>query len=365
MKKTALYEYHIRSGARMVDFAGWMMPVQYEGLKQEHLAVRSSVGIFDVSHMGEIELVGTDAEEFCQKLTSNNIHKITDGQAQYSVMCNNDGGAVDDVITYKLSQDHYLLCVNASNTDKDYDWILQVKNENGYSIEVIDNSSKYSQIAIQGPSSAALLKEILREEISDIRRFRFEKLDWDGAKLITARTGYTGEDGFEVYLPWGKGPELWEQLLSYGKEYDLKECGLGCRDTLRLEMGYPLYGNELDENTNPVEAGLGYFVKLSDIDNDFIGKEAILSQKEAGFKRKLIGFEMTERGIARHGYNIIENNDIVGIVTSGTHSPSLDISIGMGIVNVECDEKNLYVDIRDKYRKIEIVDIPFYKKNNK
>ena len=364
MKKTALYENHKKSGAKIVEFAGWMMPVEYEGLRHEHLAVRSSVGIFDVSHMGEIEIIGKDAKEFCQKLTSNNINKIVSGQAQYSVMCNHNGGAVDDVISYKFSDEHFFICVNAANTKKDYEWIVKIKDEFGYESKVIDKSSDYSQIAIQGPNAASLLKKLMGEEISSIKRFRFRNISWNGAKTIVARTGYTGEDGYEVFLPWGKGPALWDKLLKQGQELGIKECGLGCRDTLRLEMGYPLYGNELNDTTTPVESGLGHFVKYNDDDNDFVGKETIQKKIDKGLIRKLIGFKMTDRGIARHGYNIIHDNEVVGVVTSGTHSPSLDKSIGMSLISNNCDEKNLGVDIRDKYRKIEIVDIPFIKIKN-
>ncbi|NIP39678.1 MAG: glycine cleavage system aminomethyltransferase GcvT [Candidatus Dadabacteria bacterium] len=362
MKKTALYENHKKSGAKIVEFEGWMMPVQYEGLRKEHLAVRSAVGIFDVSHMGEIEVIGADAREFCQKLTSNNINKIVTGQAQYSVMCSHSGGAVDDVISYMLSEDHFLICVNAANTDKDYKWISQIKNEFKFESEVINKSTEYSQIAVQGPQSKELLIKIFGEEMAAIKRFRFEKIEWNATRAIVARTGYTGEDGFEVFLPWGTGPALWDELIKQGQGFGLKECGLGCRDTLRLEMGYPLYGNELNDTTNPVESGLGFFVKHDDEDNDFVGEEAIIKQIDKGLKSKLVGFEMTDRGIARHGYNITSNSEVVGVVTSGTHSPSLDKSIGMGLISNNCDEKNLCVDIRDKYRKIEIVDIPFYKK---
>ncbi len=362
MKKTALYENHKKSGAKMVEFAGWHMPVEYEGLRQEHLAVRSNVGIFDVSHMGELEIIGPDAGEFCQKLTSNNINKIVTGQAQYSVMCNHSGGAVDDVISYMLGDDHFFICVNAANTEKDYEWILQIKDEFGFQSEVINKSQEYSQIAIQGPNAGRLLIKMMGEVISSIKRFRFETMEWGGADCIIARTGYTGEDGYEVFLPWDKGPVLWEGLVEHGEELGIKKCGLGCRDTLRLEMGYPLYGNELNDTTNPVESGLGVFVKHDHEDNDFVGKVPILGQINKGLKSRLIGFEMTDRGIARHGYKIVHDGWVVGVVTSGTHSPSLDKSIGMGLIDIKCEEKNLFVDIRDKYRKIEIVDIPFYKK---
>lgn len=362
MKKTALYENHKKSGAKIVEFAGWMMPVEYEGgLRQEHLAVRSAVGIFDVSHMGEVEIKGTDAKEFCQKLTSNNINKADSGQAQYSVFCNNNGGAVDDVISYKFSDDHFLVCVNAANTDKDYGWVLQIKEEFGFLSEVINSSSEYSQIAIQGPNAQNLLVKMMGEGIASIKRFRFDKIGWNGADIIVARTGYTGEDGFEVFVGWDSGPHLWEELIKHGQGFGLKECGLGCRDTLRLEMGYPLYGNELNDTTNPIESGLGFFVKSKDDDNDFIGKEAILKQLQSGLEKKLVGFIMTDPGIARNGYNIIQDEKVVGTVSSGTRSPSLSKSIGMGLINISCNEKNLCVDIRNKNRKIEIVDIPFYK----
>ena len=362
MKKTALYENHKKSGAKIVEFAGWMMPVEYEGLRQEHLAVRSSVGIFDVSHMGEVEIRGKDAREFSQKLSSNNINKIVSNQAQYGLLCNHGGGVVDDVIFYMFSDDHFLICVNAANADKDYEWIIKIKKEFGFKSEVINKSNKYSQIAVQGPNAGNLLVKMMGNEISSIKRFRFEKIDWNGVGIIIARTGYTGEDGYEVFLPWDGGPVFWEELIKQGQVLGLKECGLGCRDTLRLDMGYPLYGNELNDITNPVESGLAYFVKSNDKDNDFIGKEEIVKQLKYGLEKKLIGFTMVDPGIARKGYKLTEDEKVIGIVSSGTHSPSLNRSIGMGLININCDGKNLSVDIRNKYRKIEIVDIPFYKK---
>ena len=363
MKKTALYENHKNSGAKIVEFSGWMMPVEYEGLRKEHVAVRSSVGIFDVSHMGEIEIRGDDAKEFSQKLTSNNIYKIVPGQAQYSLLCNHNGGVVDDVIFYKFSDDHFLICVNAANTDKDYDWILKIKGEFGFLSDAINSSSEYSQIAIQGPKAEELLVEIIGEKISSIKRFRFEKIDWNAIGTIVARTGYTGEDGFEVFLPWDSGPDFWRKLINKGEEYSIRPCGLGSRDTLRLEMGYPLYGHELNDITNPVESGLGYFVKYKDEDNDFVGKKAIVNQLGCGLSRKLVGFGMIDPGIPREGYNLIDGNKVIGTVTSGTRSPSLNKSIGMGLVENDFDKNNLYVDIRNKNRKIELIEIPFYRKH--
>ena len=359
MKKTALNSIHKELGAKMVEFAGWEMPVQYEGVRKEHLAVRQSAGLFDVSHMGEIEIRGKDAINFCQWITTNDVNKISNFQAQYTLLCNHEGGVVDDVIIYKFSDELFLFCVNASNSAKDYEWIK--KEEGKFDVEVLDRSSKYSQIAIQGPDSKTILSECLGADLGNIKKFRFETIKWNGNDLIVARTGYTGEEGFEIFLPWDGAPLLWNGLMEAGKEYGIKPCGLGARDTLRIDMGYSLYGHEIDEDINPVQAGLGRYVKM-DTDN-FLGKEALRKALDEGLSQKLAGFEMIDPGIPRQGYQIFKNGTFLGNVTSGTLSPSLEKSIGLGYLNSNVKNKDrIQIQIRDTLREAEIVSIPFYSK---
>ena len=359
MKKTALNSIHKELRAKMVEFAGWEMPVQYEGLRKEHLAVRNSAGLFDVSHMGEIEVRGKDAIAFTQWVTTNDVSKVSDFQAQYTLLCNNEGGVVDDIIIYKFSDEHFMYCVNASNSDKDFEWIK--KEEGKFDVEVTDKSSEYSQIAIQGPDSKVILASAIDTNLDDIKRFRFEIVSWNEIDLIIARTGYTGEEGFEIFLPWNGAPSLWNEIMDAGSEYNIKPCGLGARDTLRIEMGYSLYGHEIDEDINPLEAGLGRYIKMDN--DDFLGKKALLESLESGLTSELVGFEMIDRGIPRQGYGIFKNGSFLGNVTSGTLSPSLEKSIGLGYLNnrVESDDK-IQIQIRDTLREAEIVSIPFYNK---
>lgn len=358
MKKTALNSIHKELGAKMVEFAGWEMPVQYEGVRQEHLAVRKSAGLFDVSHMGEIEVRGKDAINFCQWVTTNDVKKVADFQAQYTLLCNDQGGVVDDVIIYKFSGEHFLFCVNASNTDKDFAWIK--KEEHNFDIEVLDKSPQYSQMAIQGPDSITILSAVLGETIKNIKKFRFELISCNESEIIAARTGYTGEEGFEIFLPWEAAPSLWTKLMEAGKEFNIKPCGLAARDTLRIEMGYSLYGHEIDEDINPIEAGLSRYIKLDN--DDFIGKQALVKSLQSGLSRKLVGFELTERGIPRQGYGIFKNETFLGNVTSGTLSPSLEKSVGLGYLSSEVDDDKIQIQIRDTLRDAKIVNIPFYSK---
>ncbi len=358
MKKTALNSIHKELGAKMVEFAEWEMPVQYEGVRQEHLAVRKSAGLFDVSHMGEIEVKGIDAIKFCQWVTTNDAKKVQNFQAQYTLLCNNEGGVVDDVIIYKFSDEHFLFCVNASNSDKDYAWIK--KEENNFDVVVSDKSSQYSQIAIQGPDSKTILSEALGENLDSIKKFRFEMINWNGYDMIVARTGYTGEEGFEIFLPWDGAPALWKSLMEMGREFQIKPCGLAARDTLRIEMGYPLYGHEIDEDINPLEAGLERYIKLDN--DDFIGKAALTKSLDAGLENKLVGFELLERGIPREGYSIFRNGALLGNVTSGTLSPSLEKSIGLGYLSIKANDDRIQIQIRDTFRDAKIVNIPFYSK---
>lgn len=356
----------------MVEFAGWEMPVQYEGVRREHLAVRSSGGLFDVSHMGEIELRGSDALSFCQWITSNDASKIEVNQAQYTLICNDKGGVVDDVILYKFSDENLLVCVNASNSSKVYEWIREHIGD--YNVEVLDRSPNYSQIAVQGPCSEAVLSEGIGIPLESMKRFCFLTCKWNGNDLIVARTGYTGENGYEIFLPWEAGPDLWTRLTETGSGKDLKPAGLGARDTLRLEMGYSLYGHEIDEGTNPLEAGLGRYVKLDA--GDFIGKEKIEDSLARGLTSELIAFTMVERGIPRQSYPIFRDGEKLGSVTSGTFSPSLEIPIGMGYLNYggrgnyseadgkELSNESIQIEIRNTLREARVASLPFYKKDN-
>lgn len=361
MKKTALNSIHKELGAKMVDFAGWEMPVQYEGVRQEHLAVRNSVGLFDVSHMGEIEVRGKGAIDFCQWVTTNDVRKVADYQAQYTLLCNNQGGVVDDIIIYKFSDEHFLFCVNASNSDKDFAWIK--KEEDKFDVEVLDKSSEYSQIAIQGPQSISILRGVLGGAVQNIKKFRFAILNWKDTDMIAARTGYTGEEGFEIFLPWETAPNLWQELMDTGSTDGIKPCGLAARDTLRIEMGYSLYGHEIDEDINPLEAGLSRYIQLDN--DDFIGKQELVRSRENGLTRKLVGFELIERGIPRQGYGIFKNGSNLGSVTSGTLSPSLEKSVGLGYLSSKVDDDRIQIQIRDTFRDAKIVNIPFYSKKIK
>lgn len=359
MKKTALYDIHKRNKAKMVEFAGWEMPVVYSSLKKEHKAVRENAGLFDVSHMGEIDVSGPEALDFCQHVTTNNAKSLDNKKAQYTIVCNEDGYVLDDVIIYKISDTRLFFCINASNIDKIDNWFK--KQSRDYNVEVSNVSDEYSQIAIQGPRSDEILKKVVGDEISNIKRFRFDFLEWRGNEIMVARTGYTGEDGYEIFLPWAKGPELWESLLEEGEPLGLVSCGLGARDTLRIEATLPLYGHEISEDINPLEAGLDKYVKFDS--DDFIGKEKLDTIRKNGLKRKLIGFEMTERGIPRSDYKIYSDGGEIGFVTSGTMSPTLNKPIGLGLVRAETDlNGEIYVEIRGKKRKAKIVQLPFYNK---
>jgi len=372
MKRTSLFQIHKDLGAKMVEFAGWEMPVQYEGVRQEHLTVRSSCGLFDVSHMGEIEVRGPEALSFCQWITSNDTSKLKVNQAQYTLICNEKGGVVDDVILYKFSDENLLFCVNASNSSKVYEWVLaQTAN---FDVEVIDRSPDYSQVAIQGPGSEAVLSESIGVSLDELKRFYFLTCSWNGNDLIVARTGYTGENGYEIFLPWEAVPDLWSRLTEIGGGQGLKPAGLGARDTLRLEMGYSLYGHEIGEDTNPLEAGLGRYVKLDS--EDFIGMQAIVESTAKGLLRELVAFTMVERGIPRQGYGIFKDGELLGRVTSGTFSPSLEIPLGMGYLNCEgrrsstegrgdkLSSDRIQIEIRNTLREAQVASLPFYKKDN-
>ncbi|MEE9252700.1 MAG: glycine cleavage system aminomethyltransferase GcvT [Thermodesulfobacteriota bacterium] len=362
MQKTALCDAHAALGARMVEFAGWHMPVRYSGIKQEHLAVRGKAGLFDISHMGEIEIKGGDAAAFCQFITTNDVAKLKTFQAQYGFFCNERGGVVDDIIVSKLSEGRYFICVNCANTAKDFEWITSHKA--GYDVEVLNRSLEYSLLALQGPEATRILSEVLGADLSEIKRFYLRVLKWRGVDLIVSRTGYTGEDGFEIFLQWDAASGLWEEIMEKGESSGVLPCGLGARDTLRIEMAYPLYGQEIDEDTTPFEARLDRFVKMGK--GDFLGREALRRTLEGGLKRSLEGFVMVERGIPRQGYKILKDDVLAGTVTSGTMSPSLDKPIGLGHIATEIglEDKGIEIEIHGSRRKAEVVSVPFMTKES-
>lgn len=353
--KTPLYEEHVSAGAKIVDFAGWMMPVEYFGIRAEHLHVRSKVGLFDVSHMGEIRVRGPKALETLQWLTTNDVSRLSDGQAQYSLLPNEKGGLVDDLYIYCIQKNSdYLVCVNAANTAKDWQWF----QEHNRGAELKNESDEWGQIAVQGPEAVALTAKVMGDELNGIQRNQFAAIQFEGAQCFVARTGYTGEDGFEIFVPREKTVALWRALL--GASPDAKPIGLGARDTLRTEMKYSLYGQEIDDETNPYSAGLGWVVKADA--KDFIGRNAMVKAKEEGLKQKLIGFKMIDRGIARHGYRLLSvDNKEIGRVTSGTVSPSLNENIGIAYVDVPYSAagSEIFVDIRGKSVKAHVIPTPF------
>ncbi|MDP4173077.1 MAG: glycine cleavage system aminomethyltransferase GcvT [Bacteroidota bacterium] len=360
MKKTTLYKIHEGLGAKLIDFAGYLMPVQYSSIIAEHKAVRNSVGVFDVSHMGEIFIKGPKALDFVQNITVNDASKLTIGRVQYSAMCYPDGGIVDDLLVYKLADDEFLLVVNASNKDKDFEWM---KKNNSFGVEINDRSDDYSLLAVQGPKSKEVLSKICNKEI-DLEYYHFFKAQVAGIDMILSRTGYTGELGYELYFEGDESvaENLWNKLFEAGKEFGIQPVGLGARDSLRLEMGFCLYGNDIDQTTNPLEAGLGWITKLNK--ECFIGKDAILKVKSEGLKRKLIALISDEKAFPRHGYEITSDGKVVGTITSGTVSPILEKAIAMGYVdaNFAGVEAQLNFLIRNKEIPAKLTKLPFVKK---
>lgn len=360
LKITPLNQIHKALNARMVPFAGWEMPVQYTGVIDEHLAVRKSCGLFDVSHMGEIEVSGPKALDAVQKIATNDASKLKNGQVQYSLLCYPNGGVVDDVTLYKFSDTRYMFCVNASNAEKDFQWM----QENiGRIADVKNISDDFGQLAIQGPLSQEILQNTCNLDLSLIRYYRFQEGIVAGVNAIVSRTGYTGEHGFEIYIKGNDTVKIWQALMEAGKNFGIKPIGLGARDTLRLEMGFPLYGNELNENTTPLEAGLNKFVKLDK--PDFIGKDVLEKQARQGVQKKLVGLEMIEPGIPRSHYKIFAQEKAIGEITSGTMSPSLGKAIGMGYVAPEFSSigTELKIEIRNKTVAARVVKTPFYIRN--
>jgi len=357
--KTLLYESHIKLGARMVDFHGWEMPVQYSGIVDEHLCVRSNAGLFDLTHMGEIEVTGSQAGEFLNYVTCNNINKLSyDGKIIYSSFLNEQGGIIDDLLIYRRNENNFYLVVNASNVKQDFEWIK--KYAVSFDVSLKDLTMRTGLVAVQGPKSVDIIKKLTGNDFSDLTYYHCMDYKIDKLDALISRTGYTGEDGFEIYVPWDNLSEIWGGLLDAGSSYGLKPVGLGARDTLRLEMRYSLHGNEINETTLPLSAGLSWIVDLKK--DDFIGKDALLNAKAQGNRERLIGFTMAERGIPRQGYTILYGDEKVGTVTSGTMSPSLKNGIGMGyILNSGIDENDLYVLIHNKKKKMAVHKGPFVK----
>jgi len=355
MKKTALNAIHHSLGAKMVGFAGYEMPIQYHGIRDEHRRVRNTVGVFDVSHMGEIEVRGENALEMVQKITINDASALEIGQVQYSAMCYEDGGIVDDLLVYRFD-DHYLLVVNASNKDKDLDWVLKNKIEG---CDIKDTSDEVTQIAVQGKDAEAALQKLTNVDLSAIKFYWFKLDKLADVNMIISRTGYTGEPGFELYFENKYAEQIWEKVFEAGKEFDIEPIGLGARDSLRLEKKMCLYGNDIDQTTNPIEATLGWITKL---DNDnFIGKEAILKIKEDGINRKLVAFVLNDSGFPRKDYEIYKDGDQIGQVTSGTVSPILEKGIGLGYVNKEFSkiDTEIEIKVRNKFISAKIIKPPF------
>ena len=360
MKNTALSHIHESLGAKMVPFAGYNMPVQYEGVTAEHETVRNGVGVFDVSHMGEFLLEGPNALALIQKVTSNDASVLTDGRAQYSCLPNENGGIVDDLIVYRFNDEKYLLVVNASNIEKDWNWI---SSHNTMEASMKNLSDDYSLLAIQGPKAVEAMQSLTTVDLAAIKYYHFEVATFAGIEnVIISATGYTGSGGFEIYCKNSEVEQVWNKVFEAGASFGIKPIGLAARDTLRLEMGFCLYGNDINDTTSPLEAGLGWITKFT---KEFTNSENLKKQKEAGVTKKLVGFELIERGIPRHDYEIVDaNGNNIGIVTSGTMAPSLGKGIGMGYVKSEfaTEGTEIYIQIRNNRVKSKVVKMPFYKK---
>jgi len=363
MKKTRLYNYHKDSGAKLVDFFGWEMPVKYSSIVEEHNAVREKAGLFDVSHMGEIRVSGPQALDYVQFLTPNDASRLNTQKAQYSALTTPQGTFVDDMLVYKLGENDYLLVVNAANTDKDFDWVES--HQKDFDVEVKNMSDSYTQLALQGPKAIDILKPLTEIELEDMKPFRVRKGRVQDEEALVSRTGYTGEDGFEIYTLSENPDKIWDAILERGKKFGIKPVGLGARDTLRLEACLMLYGNDIDETTTVLEAGLGWLVKFKK--GDFLGRDTLLKQKEEGIKRKISGFEIKGRGIARHGYPVYVDGKEVSKVTSGTFSPYFKKSIGLAYLPVTHNDpgQNIEIGIRGKKVKAEVVRTPFYSRKKK
>jgi aminomethyltransferase len=361
LKKTPLNEAHRAAGGKMVDFGGWDMPVQYSaGVIAEHLATREKAGLFDVSHMGEIWVEGEDAIRFVNRLTTNDVTKLVDGQAHYSALCYENGTVVDDLLVYRFDADKLLLVVNASTTGKDWEWITSNKGDEN--ITLTNASADYCQIAVQGPKALEIAQKLTDVNLSEIKYYHFTVDKFDGVDAIISRTGYTGEDGFEIYADAHLAEQIWNDLLDAGKEFGILPAGLAARNTLRLESGMSLYGHEISDEITPLEANLGWICKLKK--GEFIGQAALLKQKEEGLDRRLVGFEMKDKGIARDDFAVIIDGEKLGYVTSGSPAPYLKKNIGLAFVPIEFANigQEIKIDVRGKHLAAEIVPIPFYKR---
>ena len=356
LKKTPLNAVEHELGGKMIDFGGWELPVQFSGILDEHEAVRTRAGLFDVSHMGEVTVRGREAESLLQKTTCNDVSKLDDGRAHYTGLLYPTGGFVDDILIYRMAADDYFVVVNASNSDKDFEWLADAAK--GMDVEVRNVSADYAQLALQGPEAQKILAGLTDADLAAIKYYRFARGNVDGAEAIISRTGYTGEDGFELYVSPDEGPRLFKKLVGAGA----KACGLGARDTLRLEAKMALYGNDIDHSTTPLEADLGWIVKLDK--GDFMGRDVLEREKSEGVKRKLAGFEMIDRGIGRHGYPIVEGSQEIGVVTSGTHSPTLKKAIGLAYLppDKSAPGTEFTILIRGKETRARVVPTPFYKR---
>ena len=364
LRKTALFDTYGKYGGKVIDFAGWALPVQFSGLKEEHMAVRKAAGLFDVSHMGEVVIRGKDAEGFLEYLLTNGISVMKDNQISYNLMCYENGTVVDDLIVYKYHREHFYLVINAGNIEKDVAWIHTQAEK--FQVKVEHISSQVSQLALQGPLAEQVLQKLTDYPLGNISFFCFaDPVMISGVPCLVSRSGYTGEDGFELYMPNQDAAGLWDAILEAGQEEGVMPCGLGCRDTLRFEAGLPLYGNELSDSITPLEAGLGFFVKLDK--GDFIGREALIAQKVNGLERKIAGFEMIGKGIPRHDYEVYSGEEKIGFVTTGYLSPSLDKTIGLAMLDSKFTEIGTPILVKIRNKKVEAVVIhkKFLEKNYK
>jgi len=358
LKRTALYDWHKNNGGKIVDFAGWELPVQYTGVIPEHKAVREAAGLFDVSHMGEVFVTGPEAEAALEYLTCNEVSSLSDGKAQYSALLNEKGGVVDDIIVYRFSRTRYLVCVNASNASKDFDWMVR---HNKHQAEIVNQSAEFGQIALQGPKAAQIISKLCDSKVTSLEYFHFCEAKILNVPVIAARTGYTGEDGFEFFVPWDSTEKIWCAILEAGKPDGLIACGLGARDSLRLEACYPLHGHELGDEISALASGLSWVVRFNK--GDFVGASALTNEKKQGTKRALVGFFVDDPGIARHGDRVLDQNGKeIGIVTSGTKTPTLNRALGLALVDKDFakNDTTIFTEVRGKSLRSHVVKKPFY-----
>ncbi len=367
MKTTPFTDLHIALGAKMAEFAGYNMPIQYEGLTVEHHNVRNNVGVFDVSHMGEFRAKGPLAKAFMQYCTVNNVEDLFDGKVQYTCLPNGQGGIVDDMLVYRVSDDEYFMVPNAANIDKDWNWMSQIADKMGMTLgtDFVNESEQWAQLAVQGPNALKAMQKLTETTVVDMEYYTFKVLTFAGVEnVIFSTTGYTGAGGCEIYIPVQYAHKVWDAVFEAGKEFDIKPAGLGCRDTLRLEMGFCLYGHEIDDTISPIEANLGWITKLKAENNNFINKDLFTAQKAAGCKRKIVGFEMIDRGIARGGYEVCNaEGKKIGEVRSGSPSPSTGKNIGTALVCADFSKADteIFIKVREKLLKAVVVKMPFYK----